>query len=133
MSTSGDIKRLSTNDDTGKVSTTDDTKDGIMHIHSVAEIAALIRDRRTALDLDQASLAKRVGVSRDWIIQAEKGKPTARLDLVLRTLSVLGIVLRVEAPESQQTKSSIPIMDLDQILRKFRATIPQEDSSDNDH
>jgi DNA-binding XRE family transcriptional regulator len=37
--------------------------------------------------MTQEELAKRLGVSRLWIAEFEGGKPTARLDLVLRVPS----------------------------------------------
>lgn len=62
-------------------------------IRTPANLGALIRDRRRGLGLDQAELADRVGVSRLWINQVERGKPGAGIGLVLRTLMVLGIEL----------------------------------------
>jgi HTH-type transcriptional regulator / antitoxin HipB len=62
-------------------------------IRTPANLGALIRDRRLGLGFDQAELAKRVGVSRLWINQVERGKPGASVGLVLRTLMVLGIEL----------------------------------------
>jgi HTH-type transcriptional regulator/antitoxin HipB len=43
--------------------------------------------------MDQATLARKVGVSRWWIHEVEKGKPRAELGLVLRTLTTLGVSL----------------------------------------
>lgn len=64
-----------------------------MRIRTSADLGAVIRDRRTALGLDQKTLAKKVGVSRQWIVDAEKGKPGISVGLVLRTAEVLGILL----------------------------------------
>ena len=58
-----------------------------------AELGALIRDHRTRLRLDQKSLADKAGVSRQWIVDVEKGKPGAPVGLVLSTIGVLGIAL----------------------------------------
>ena len=44
-----------------------------------------------------------MGVSRQWIIDIEKGKAGAPLGLVLRTLGALGIVL-----DAQQESREIP-------------------------
>ncbi len=41
------------------------------------------------LGLDQASLATRVGVSRQWIVAVEAGKARAEVGLVLRTLTAV--------------------------------------------
>lgn len=65
-----------------------------MLLRTPRDVGLAIRDRRRALGLGQAELAERVGVSRQWIIEAEKGKRRAALWLVLRTLDALGIVLR---------------------------------------
>ena len=45
-----------------------------MRIRTPADLGALIRDSRTKLGLDQKSLAEKVGVSRQWIVEIEKGK-----------------------------------------------------------
>lgn len=50
-----------------------------MRIRTPVDLGALIRDRRTKLGLDQRSLAKKVGVSRQWIVEVEKGKPRAEI------------------------------------------------------
>src|SRR5258708_5927424 len=62
-------------------------------LRTPAEIGALIRDQRRRLKLDQADLAQRIGVSRLWINQIERGKPGASLGLVLRALDAVGVRL----------------------------------------
>ena len=64
-----------------------------MIIRSVSDIGAVIRERRKQLGLDQAELAQRIGVSRQWIVGVERGRARAELGLVLRTLDELGIPL----------------------------------------
>jgi HTH-type transcriptional regulator/antitoxin HipB len=66
-----------------------------MRIRAPIDIGNIIRERRKKLGLDQAALAKQVGVSRQWIVEVEKGKPRAEIGLVLRTLNALGIDLQV--------------------------------------
>ena len=61
-----------------------------MRIRTPADLGALIRDRRIKLALDQRSLAQKVGVSRQWIVEVEKGKPRAEIGLLLRTIDALG-------------------------------------------
>jgi len=58
-------------------------------------------------NLDQKSLAAFVGVSRQWIVEIEKGKARTPLALVLRTLGALGIVLdaQQETPPSPKRKN----------------------------
>lgn len=64
-----------------------------MRIRTPKDIGATIREGRRTLALDQATLAEKVGVSRLWINQVERGKPGASMGLVLRTFAVLGIEL----------------------------------------
>ena len=73
-----------------------------MRVRTPSELGALIRDYRTRLKLDQKSLAEKVGVSRQWIVEVEKGKSGAPLGLVLRTIEALGIVLDAQ----NETQSS---------------------------
>jgi HTH-type transcriptional regulator/antitoxin HipB len=51
-----------------------------MRVRTPAELGALVRDYRTRLRLDQKSLAEKVGVSRQWIVDVEKGKWELRSD-----------------------------------------------------
>ncbi len=46
--------------------------------------------------LTQRTLAEKVGVSRQWIVDAEQGKPRLEIGLVLRAADALGIVLTVD-------------------------------------
>jgi HTH-type transcriptional regulator/antitoxin HipB len=78
-----------------------------MRVRTPSELGALIRDYRMRHNLDQKSLAETVGVSRQWIVEIEKGKTRAPLGLVLRTLGALGIVLdaQQETPPSPKGKN----------------------------
>ena len=67
-----------------------------MRVRTPSELGALIRDYRLRHNLDQKSLAATVGVSRQWMVEIEKGKARAPLGLVLRTLETFGIVLDVQ-------------------------------------
>jgi HTH-type transcriptional regulator / antitoxin HipB len=80
-------------------------------IRTPADLGALIRDRRRGLDLDQAELASRIGVSRLWINQVERGKPGASIGLVLRTLMVLGIELSADPMNKKPAPTTIPDID----------------------
>jgi HTH-type transcriptional regulator/antitoxin HipB len=92
-----------------------------MRIRTPRDIGALIRDRRRQLGLDQTTLAARVGVSRKWIVDVEKGKPGAQLGLVLRTLNALDIALE-EAGEHPSTAPgiAIPAVDINAIVEAAR-------------
>lgn len=78
-----------------------------MRVRTLSEVGALIRDYRSRRNLDQKSLAASVGVSRQWIVEIEKGKARAPLGLVLQTLGALGIILdaQPETPPSLKGKN----------------------------
>ena len=57
-----------------------------MRIRTPVDLGALIRERRKALRLDQKALAEKVGVSRQWIVDVEQGKPRLEIGLVLTSL-----------------------------------------------
>ena len=76
-----------------------------MRIRTPTDLGALIRDRRIKLGLDQQSLAQKVGVSRQWIVEVEKGKPRAEIGLLLRTIDALGIQLtRTRNPRQRKVR-----------------------------
>lgn len=60
-----------------------------------------IRQRRKALGWDQARLAHEIGVSRQWVIDMEKGKPRAELHLVLRALKALDLRLSLDGSQTR--------------------------------
>jgi HTH-type transcriptional regulator / antitoxin HipB len=68
-----------------------------MQIRRSEELGAVILSARRARGLNQAELAKRLGVSRVWLGQVERGKASLRLDLVLRVLNELQITLTVSS------------------------------------
>jgi HTH-type transcriptional regulator/antitoxin HipB len=80
-------------------------------LQTPANIGALIRDRREHLGLDQAALANQVGVSRLWINQMEHGKPNARISLILRTFTILGIELTAAPTTPAHTQDINAIID----------------------
>jgi HTH-type transcriptional regulator/antitoxin HipB len=80
-----------------------------MLVRTPEDLGQLIRERRRELGLDQRSLAERVGVSRLWIIEFEKGKPRAEIGLVLRTLNALELSLEVASDvERRRTNARAP-------------------------
>jgi HTH-type transcriptional regulator / antitoxin HipB len=66
-------------------------------IRRPVDIGEIVRSTRQARRLNQQDLADRLGVSRTWINEIEGGKPTVRLDLVLRALNELQITLAAYA------------------------------------
>lgn len=91
-----------------------------MRLRTPSDIGALIRERRRALGLDQRTLALRVGVSRQWIIEAERGKRGAPVGLVLRTLETLGVGLRAGEDAAPGTGGAGAAIDIDGILAAHR-------------
>lgn len=69
-----------------------------MRVHNVRDFASLVRGRRIDAGMSQAELARRAGVSRKWVHEFERGKPTAELSLVLRALEALGLGLEIGVP-----------------------------------
>ena len=91
-----------------------------MLLRTPKDVGAIVRQRRRELHLDQRTLAERVGVSRQWIIDCEKGKPRAELGLVLRTLVALGLRLSVGAEPAAGAKNAPAAPDIDAVVRDAR-------------
>jgi len=86
------------------------------------DVGAIIRERRRRLGLDQATLARRVGVGREWIVDVEKGKPRAGIELVLRTLAALGLSIAVSETTTPIARKGRAGTDLDRIVEDARRT-----------
>lgn len=93
-----------------------------MRVRTPIDVGAIIRDRRKQLGLDQAGLAKRIGVSRQWVIEMERGHPRAELSLVLRALDALGIGLDVGIEKAGRHPSSASVID-DIVARARKPTL----------
>lgn len=84
-----------------------------MKIVSVRELAACVSQARKKRGWTQAQLAEKSGVSRAWIIELEKAKPTLELSLVLRTLKALHIPLFIgEQPPRDANFDDIDLNDI---------------------
>jgi len=68
-----------------------------MVIGTVAELGMRVRERRKELGMLQRMLAERVGTTRQWISNLERGKRTTEIGMVLDTLRALGLVVDVRA------------------------------------
>jgi HTH-type transcriptional regulator / antitoxin HipB len=93
-----------------------------MFVRTPADLGAVIRDRRKQLKLDQSTFAKKIGVSRQWVIEIERGHARAELALVLRALDVLGINLDVSVDQTKISKP--PAIDVNAIVAKARKRTP---------
>lgn len=60
------------------------------HIHSSQQLGEKIRIARKQLALTQPQLALAAGVGVRFIVDLEAGKPTVRLEQVLRVIETLG-------------------------------------------
>ncbi len=98
-----------------------------MFVRTPADLGAVIRDRRKKLKLDQAALAKRIGVSRPWVIEIEHGHPRAELALVLRALDALDIRLAIASADANKDEASGRVsnaVDIDAIVANAKTSEP---------
>lgn len=93
-----------------------------MLVRTPADLGAVIRDRRKQLKLDQAAFAKKIGVSRQWVIEIERGHARAALGLVLRAVDVLNIRLDTSLDQTDRRRRST--VDIDTIVAKAKKSKP---------
>ena len=91
-----------------------------MFIRTPADLGAVIRDRRKHLGLDQSTFAKRIGVSRQWVIGVERGHARAAMGLVLRAIDALDIRLDASTEHASHLSSSAPAVDINAIVAKAK-------------
>jgi HTH-type transcriptional regulator / antitoxin HipB len=118
MSTFNNIFLLSTIDNIATMSMIDNIG-APMLIRTPTDLGAVIRERRKQLGLDQAELAARIGVSRQWVIGIERGRARAELGLMLRALDALGIRLNASTGPAPSSKISAG-PDIDAIVASAR-------------
>ena len=87
-----------------------------MLIRDAIDIGLVIREQRQKLGLDQLARAKRVKVSRQWIVEVEKGRPRAEIGLVLRTIEALGLTVSAGPEAATGQPDASPPVDIDHIL-----------------
>jgi len=63
---------------------------------SVEDLGRAVRAARKAAGLDQKDAAGLAGVGLRFLSDLENGKPTVRMDKVMRVVAVLGLELRVQ-------------------------------------
>lgn len=89
-------------------------------IRTPRQLGAIVRGRRLEIGLTQGELARRAGVSRDWLSTFEKGKPTVEFSHVLRLLEVLDLQLEVSAGGPSRRGPAPATVDLDALLNSYR-------------
>lgn len=67
-----------------------------------AAVGALARQARITAGLSQTELGQRIGASRFWVAQFEKGKPSAELGLALRAMHALGLTVHIEPKDASR-------------------------------
>ncbi|MBX9614913.1 MAG: helix-turn-helix transcriptional regulator [Caulobacteraceae bacterium] len=60
-----------------------------------ANIGAIVRNARKAAGLRQDELAASAGVGLRFLVELERGKPTAQLDKILQVFTALGLRMAV--------------------------------------
>jgi HTH-type transcriptional regulator / antitoxin HipB len=89
-----------------------------MSIRTSSQLGAAIRQQRKNLGLSQADLAKKIGTSRQWVIELEKGHSRAELGSVLRAINELGLTLQIYIENPIKIGRSSP--DIDAIVDSAR-------------
>ena len=74
-------------------------------IEAPEHLGDVVRHTRKALSLTQPQLALAAGVGVRFIVDLEAGKPTVRLENVLRVLQALGATLNVSSSEDSQIQA----------------------------
>ncbi|UQZ90577.1 transcriptional regulator [Deltaproteobacteria bacterium Smac51] len=75
----------------------------MININTPSDIGTAIRKARKTLGLTQPQLALAAGVGVRFIVELEAGKPTVRLENVLRVVSALGGRLALEGVPPELT------------------------------
>ena len=75
-------------------------------IQSPQQLGAVLRSARKQLGLTQPQLAMAAGVGVRFIVELEAGKPTVRLDSVMRVLNALGGVINLDGLPSSADEVS---------------------------
>ena len=93
-----------------------------MQFRTARDIGALIRDQRKKQELGQAELAEKIGVSRRWVMEVERGKPRAEIGLVLKALEALNLNVLIDSQANISPKSGeeIDSIDIDSIIQNAK-------------
>lgn len=74
-----------------------------MNVYNVRGLGAAARQKRETLGLTQKALADAAGVSREWLLSFEAGKPGVSLARVFTVLNTLNLNLDLsDAPDADE-------------------------------
>jgi HTH-type transcriptional regulator/antitoxin HipB len=73
-----------------------------MRVRTTREIGLLVRTERKRQGLTLQGVAERVGCTRQWVAELERGGERLEVALVLRTLSALGVQLNAQPPAHRE-------------------------------
>jgi HTH-type transcriptional regulator / antitoxin HipB len=98
-----------------------------LYLKTPAQLGAAIKARRTQLGIDQGTLANRARVSRNWLMQLEKGAPGASIGIILRVLGPLKMSLSLESPDKadttdQRASAQFSPVDINQVIQSLKST-----------
>ena len=79
----------------------------MIRIRSCVALGAAVREQRDHQGLTQTDLARKAGVSRQWLSALENGKPSVEMGKVLVVLSVLELSVGIgQRPERNPRRPS---------------------------
>ena len=86
---------------------------------TIRELGEFVGEIRLGLSIPQAALAARAGVSRQWLVALESGRPTVEAGKVLQTLEALGfeIVVTPYDPPPPWMMRAVVAAELQQAVR----------------
>jgi DNA-binding XRE family transcriptional regulator len=71
-----------------------------MRLLTPKDLGTLVREARTGNRMTQAQLGEKIGASRFWVAEFERGKSGAELGLALKAIRALKLVLTVESEDA---------------------------------
>lgn len=95
-----------------------------MVVKSSRELGLALRDRRKRTGLSQAELAAKIGTTRQWVSNAERGADSVELGLVLRAAAALGLVFDIGSGAPPTRGRQSPKIDIDAIVSKAKDQTP---------
>ncbi|QCZ95495.1 helix-turn-helix domain-containing protein [Salinimonas iocasae] len=78
-----------------------------MKINTPKDLSALLRDARKAKKMNQAELAKQIGVYQRVISNCETMPEKMSVDMLLKLSAALNLDIKVELPQNTITKRSL--------------------------